>query len=68
LVIGCEIKEERGMESLNGVGEGGGGGEAKRNKLGRNHWMLRGHYSNKIYFKVCVYYVPDNLYDRGKKM
>jgi hypothetical protein len=24
--------------------------------------------TNKIYFKVCVYNVPDNLYDRGKKM
>jgi hypothetical protein len=54
LVTGCELKEERGKESLNGVG----GGEAKRNKSVRNHlgvaWPLIKYISRFVYIMTLI--------------
>ncbi len=63
MLTGCDLKEGRGIESLNGAE----GGEAKRNKSGRKHWIGCWVAANKIYFKVG-YIMSDDLYDRDKKM
>ncbi len=49
-----------------GVGGWVGFGEAKKRIQVRTLRLRMA--TNKICFKVRVYNVPDNLYDRGKKM
>ncbi len=53
------------MESLNGVGGGGLGRQRGTSQVGTIGCCVA---TNKIYFKVWVHNVSDNLYDPGKKI